>query len=346
MPLDASLAPETRAFLRDLVMQLGLSTISSQSSSFDAEISTQGVGVTTTSDSDSWTHLEVPTMDVELAPSTTKIEIPLTSDSTFFKLLTLDMSGLNALQSKEVDGINEAVVGLGRKVSQVVDPPSRGKKTDLYPWREIFRLYTESDIFFSTNEQSQVSQSSTVAAARLQAFLAKLQSEGLPQQLRRIGSRKLLDQFMGINLTLLKNLKFQELNVTAMKKILKSQSNPLHALYCILILSTEFDKRTALGARSAFPSSVTIESFSSSTVAKRICFQISEKLVSIIPQLNDYLCPVCFSVSFKPIRLKCRHVFCVRCMLVMQRANSGHCPLCRENVIMDADSGRCMSVFC
>ena len=109
--------------------------------------------------------------------------------------------------------------------------------------------------------------------------------------------------------------------------------------------SLEFDKRTALGARDTFSSYITTESFSSPTVAKMVCFQISEKLVAVIPQLNDYLCPICFSISFKPIRLRCRHVFCVRCLLVMQRANSGHCPLCRENVIMDADSGRSLSEF-
>ena len=234
MPLGASLAPETRAFLQNLVMQLGLSILPSRSRRVNEELSIQGVEVATASGSDTCTNLELPTNNVAFRPSITKIEIPLTSDSTFFKLLTLDMSGLNALRSKEVDVIIRAVVDLGREVSQVADPPSRGQKTDLYPWREIFRLYTESDVFFSTSEQSQLSHNSTVAAARLQAFMVRLQSEGLPQQLRRIGSRKLLDQFIGINMTLLKNLKFQELNITAMKKILKSQSNLIHLLCCIL----------------------------------------------------------------------------------------------------------------
>jgi len=60
--------------------------------------------------------------------------------------------------------------------------------------------------------------------------------------------------------------------------------------------------------------------------------------MSVVPQLNDYLCPVCFSISFKPIRLRCQHVFCIRCLVVMQRAKEDHCPLCRGAVIMQADS--------
>ena len=222
MPLGASLAPETRAFLQNLVVRRDLSILPNSSPTLNGELSTQDTEVATWSGSDLWTCLDVPANAVELGPSITKIEIPLTSDSTFFKLLTLDMSAIDSLQSKEVDGINKAVVDLGRELSQVADPPCRGRKSDLYPWREIFRIYTESNVFFSTNEQSQVSHTCTVAAARLQAFLVRVQSEGLPQQLRRIGSRKILDQFVGINLTLLKNLKFQELNITAMKKILKS----------------------------------------------------------------------------------------------------------------------------
>lgn len=70
-----------------------------------------------------------------------------------------------------------------------------------------------------------------------------------------------------------------------------------------------------------------------------MCFKISEELISVIPQLNDYLCPVCYSIAFKPIRLSCGHIFCIRCMIVMQRAEEDHCPLCRGSVVMQADSG-------
>lgn len=74
-------------------------------------------------------------------------------------------------------------------------------------------------------------------------------------------------------------------------------------------------------------------------MAKAVCFEISEKVLAVVPQLSDYLCPVCFNISYKPIRLRCGHVFCIRCMIIMQRAKSDHCPLCRGTVVMQADSG-------
>ncbi|KAL8810124.1 MAG: hypothetical protein Q9223_003789 [Gallowayella weberi] len=73
-------------------------------------------------------------------------------------------------------------------------------------------------------------------------------------------------------------------------------------------------------------------------MAKFMCSQLSNEILAIVPQLNDYLCPVCFNVSYKPIRLMCGHVFCIRCMVVMQRSRQTHCPLCRGDVVMQADS--------
>jgi E3 ubiquitin-protein ligase BAH len=73
-------------------------------------------------------------------------------------------------------------------------------------------------------------------------------------------------------------------------------------------------------------------------MAKAICFNISEGILNVIPQLADYLCPICLSISYKPVRLRCGHVFCIRCLVVMQRARQDHCPLCRGQVVMEASS--------
>ena len=108
----------------------------------------------------------------------------------------------------------------------------------------------------------------------------------------------------------------------------------------------EFDKRTALGVQQTFADLEVTEAFLSQTMAKSMCFKISDELISVIPQLNDYLCPVCFNISFKPIRLNCGHVFCIRCMIVMQRAREDHCPLCRGSVIMQADSSKSQWTVC
>lgn len=58
---------------------------------------------------------------------------------------------------------------------------------------------------------------------------------------------------------------------------------------------------------------------------------------SILPSLDDYACLICTSIAFKPIRLACGHLFCVRCLVKMQRAGKAECPLCRSKVVLLAD---------
>jgi E3 ubiquitin-protein ligase BAH len=102
----------------------------------------------------------------------------------------------------------------------------------------------------------------------------------------------------------------------------------------------EFDKRTNLGATRAFPKLIQSDPIMSETMAKAVCSQVTQDIVNITPQLDDYLCPICFTISWRPIRMKCQHIFCIRCTIVMQRERRRFCPLCRGNVIMGADEGR------
>lgn len=60
-------------------------------------------------------------------------------------------------------------------------------------------------------------------------------------------------------------------------------------------------------------------------------------LLSILPSLDDYACLICTTIAFKPIRLDCGHLFCVRCLVKMQRAGKSECPLCRSKVVLLAD---------
>ncbi|KAI5304832.1 hypothetical protein KEM55_009254 [Ascosphaera atra] len=112
-------------------------------------------------------------------------------------------------------------------------------------------------------------------------------------------------------------MKFQELNEVALKKILK-----------------KFDKHTALHARPVFLDNyVPTGVFDPQETAQNVCCVISNELLSVVPQLNDYLCPICFTIAFKPVRLRCGHVFCIRCLVVMQRAEQSHCALCRDESV-------------
>lgn len=105
----------------------------------------------------------------------------------------------------------------------------------------------------------------------------------------------------------------------------------------------EFDKRTSLGIAKSFPKVIHSERLLAGGIAKDVCASMSQELVSIVPQIHDYLCPVCFSVAYRPVRLDCKHVFCIRCIIKIQRTGEKHCPLCRADVVMSASAGKSLT---
>lgn len=75
------------------------------------------------------------------------------------------------------------------------------------------------------------------------------------------------------------------------------------------------------------------------------------KVITIIPLLEDYTCPICTTIVWKPgissgqnygtnrlVRLSCSHVFCVSCMVRLQNTRHNGCPICRKHVVLQADS--------
>ena len=102
---------------------------------------------------------------------------------------------------------------------------------------------------------------------------------------------------------------------------------------------SEFDKRTSLGISQTFPAVVQADRLLAGSIAQDVCAQMSKQLVSVVPQINDYLCPVCFAIAYRPVRLQCKHVFCIRCIIRIQRAQEKFCPLCRADVVLQASAG-------
>lgn len=296
-PIDASLSPETKNYLHQLALSQQLT---------DVRI----VEV----------EEHAPMKQRKSMRPWRMIEIPLTADSEFFGTLQTQLSGLTALQREEQRRLKSDIAQLGRSLAHTTRPTRSVARHDLATWRKIFELYLDSRIFFATTEQDHGARDSAKAGRLLQKYSEQLRSQGLPAKLRSKESRVALHEFLRINAELLRSLRFLELNQTAMAKILK-----------------KFDKRTALGAKGAFPATLAA-SIVGENVAKAVCYQVSSELLTVVPQLDDYLCPVCFGISWRPIRLRCGHIFCIRCLVVMQRAREDHCPLCRGAVIMEADS--------
>ncbi|KAK9495546.1 SPX domain-containing protein [Lipomyces doorenjongii] len=254
------------------------------------------------------------------------IEIHLHSDSEFFKMLCSELVALDSLHEEQEKELTEQVTDIARRLPHAASPLQ--KKNDLYVWREIFRLYIDAGVFFSSLEQDHGERSVEKAKQQLTWFTDQIQQMDLMDRFKSPESKSILESFWKLNVSLLQSAQFQALNRTATTKILK-----------------KFDKQTALTAREVFPEFYfnNPSGSVSMSVAKSVCFTMAEQLLTVIPQLDDYICPVCYLIAFKPVRLDCGHVFCIRCLVKLQRQQMDGCPICRQNVLMNAN-GRNMDI--
>ena len=250
------------------------------------------------------------------------VEVPLTSDSEFFQILTQELKSLENLQEKEQKELQSDITELGNDLRNLKISKKKRSKDEIEAWRKVFELYNDAEVFVSSHEQDAGARNVEHAQRQFDWFLKTLSEQ---QQQHRLvlgnDAKDALDKFIRINVNLLKLMKFQNMNQTALTKIMK-----------------KFDKQTALHARAAIPEALAQGSAMTEELAKATSFTISNELLHIIPQLNDYLCPICFSITYKPVRLSCTHVYCIRCLIVMQKEKQNECPLCRAPVVLTADS--------
>ncbi|RXK42310.1 hypothetical protein M231_00300 [Tremella mesenterica] len=292
------------------------------------------------------------------------IIIPLASDMAFFNLLTAALLSLSAFHTEQQHLFRESVEKLCRLISQSISPgeppevlstpltPSdipqpfsenlntslihapkkkdKSGKKDLYVWREIFSLWIEHEIFESHAERTRGERSVEQAEERLQRFAREVVKRGLGDRrtIRGRKTRESWEEFLRLNVLLLDLKRFQLANLDAARKILKKH-----------------DKRTALSASHNFASFAltTLKapsdpwSFYHTSLPHVLLTSLTDVLLPILPSLDDYACLICTSIAFKPIRLACGHLFCVRCLVKMQKAGKGECPLCRAHVVLLAD---------
>ncbi|KAF7303708.1 hypothetical protein MIND_00600200 [Mycena indigotica] len=271
--------------------------------------------------------------------------IPLPSDSAFFELLTTTLQALSdnllTIRTQFIATLSEltkTVSNSARPASAVssfkvhsalnadaggvrVDASSR--KSDLYSWREIFQLYIEAEIFESVSEQHRGERTTEDAEHRLKQFIERVTARALGdgRTLRLPQSRPALESFLQLNLFILNVKKFELANAEATRKILKK-----HA------------KRTALPATDSQNNNALVLLPTSRTSLPQILVQeLGTTLLPVIPSLEDYACLICTGIAFKPIRLRCGHLFCVRCLVKMQKRGNSQCPMCRSPCVLLAD---------
>ncbi|KAF9332879.1 hypothetical protein BG006_004242 [Podila minutissima] len=244
--------------------------------------------------------------------------IELTADTAFFDQLGEEVSQLSKLQQSNKQEFESKVEDLSKMLTVVSSPQNK----DMYTWREILNLYLDAQVFVGDQETDRSTRSSEKAQKQLQWFLKEMERSKLIQRFKLPKSKVAFNTFFQLNSELITMKQFKELNQMAMTKILKKH-----------------DKRTNLLASSGFPKHLQNEPFYNDNISKSLTYTIGCQLVSIIPQPDDYACPICMSVAWKPIRLNCSHVFCVRCLIKAQRKKMVHCPVCRQhNSVLDADA--------
>jgi hypothetical protein len=185
-------------------------------------------------------------------------------------------------------------------------------------------MYVEGEIFESVGERTRGERSVEETEARMKRFEESMQENR--SKLKLAGSKDALDVFMRMNFFILDlkrvsmlfavslcrysffDMQFQFANTEATRKILKKHT-----------------KRTALpipshllslwnGPLPALPPPAELALLPQPPVSlPRLLVQaIGEILLPIVPHVDDYACLICTSLAFKPIRLGCSHLFCVR----------------------------------
>ncbi len=171
--------------------------------------------------------MSVNSSDLGNVSQVRSVEIPLRFDAEFFGLLQEDVATLETLRLHEQKALMEQINALSKDMTHLA-APSKFAKTDMYRWRELFDIYQQAQIFFSTREQDRGSRNSAAAARKLCWFQSEVTRRGLLEAFKLPSSCQTFGRFVKINILLLRNLKFQEMNQLAIEKILKSK---LHHWY-------------------------------------------------------------------------------------------------------------------
>jgi len=240
------------------------------------------------------------------------LKVLLEADAQFLNELAASLSHLSAFQD-EYKKVFETKINIMANILSEVSSPNM---KDTYRWRELLGIYCESNIWKYKGKDRTPDE----VINQLRIFEGK--ADSICRKFKTKKSKTLLKEFIQLNYDIVAIKRFYELNQTAIYKILKKH-----------------DKRTHLLASEGFPQFARDETFFKDNIVRSLVFQISSRLLKVIPNPADYFCPICQEISYKPIRLDCGHLFCLRCLVKAKKMNIRDCPLCREpDVVYRANS--------
>ncbi|OCH85318.1 hypothetical protein OBBRIDRAFT_763082 [Obba rivulosa] len=300
--------------------------------------------------------------------SSREMIIPLASDMTFFDVLIRALESLTTrLETMRAD-FEADLDRLARGVTLTARPMSTsssfhpssplttnpgtvsaggslshalvaGSKSDLYVWREVFQLYVEAEIHESHAELTRGERALDDSEQRFQAFsqrIAERMRDGHAFKLKQ--SREAFRTFLRLNAFVLDLRKFQHATSEATRKILKKHAKRT-ALPLTPALPAPFALSTSPSPSSSLSSSALVPwgRSTAGSLSLMLGQALGQAVLPIIPHIDDYACLICVGIAFKPIRLRCGHLFCVRCLVKMQKRGQDHCPMCRAPTVLSAD---------
>ncbi|KAJ2918111.1 hypothetical protein MD484_g2338, partial [Candolleomyces efflorescens] len=270
---------------------------------------------------------------------TREVIIPLVSDTEFFNNLISALEGMSTHMQSVRDDFTKNLRTLSTAISDSALPASASasfsphspvtshpgsiivstmqpRQSDLYSWREIFQLYVEAEIFEHVGEVNHGQHSVEDSEKRLQLFVQQATQRGLADRskFKSKQSRQALQTFIELNLFILNIKKFSEATSEATRKILKK-----HTKRTALPLSLSTSATSGATTSSIVPSGhlSLLARLSTISLPRTLVQAIGETLLPVIPHVDDYACLICTAIAFKPIRLNCGHLFCVRAPVVL-----------------------------
>ncbi|KAI6032606.1 hypothetical protein F5J12DRAFT_944819 [Pisolithus orientalis] len=280
------------------------------------------------------------------------IVLPLRSDTAFLCLLASELSSLSDHFATIYNEFTQKLIVLATSISSTARPvsssaphsfsayllsannvtsvrPGSCGKSDLYFWREVFQQYVQAEIFEGIGEAERGERSIDEAERRLVLFHGRVTEKA--RSLRIPTSEEALDMFFKINAFILDvkkvrafDLQPRKLHVRSLKKHTKRTALPIPAY----LLCEPGDTP---------PSEVVLSTQPLMPLQRLLVQAIGEKLLPVVPYIDDYSCLICTSIAFKPVRLDCGHLFCVRCLVKLQKQGKPNCPLCRAPTVLKAD---------
>lgn len=310
----------------------------------------------------------------KLGYHTRRIVVPLAADKRFFSAINIAVANLIQAQSIQQSALVDHVRALGDTIAIVASP--QYDPEDMYLWREVFSLWLEHEIFESTKEVDRGELSVSETESRLMHYVRELQKRGYLALESTIPTEELgvldhwkvqtrmatspfhdersaasLEHFLRLNVALVALKRFQRASIEALRKILKKheKQTALHAHISVARFFPDqellarlsqqaqdgsYEHQISMLARQIRPSSAV--SFLS--LPRIVATMLTEQLLPVLPSVDDYSCPICMSIAWQPIRLDCSHLFCIRCLVKLQKQGSPDCPICRApGVVQSAD---------